>query len=213
LSRDVILAAAIELADADGLESLTMRRLAGNLGVEAMSLYNHVASKDELLDGMTDLVASEIEVPDSDIDWKTAIRRSAVSAHEVFRRHPWASGLMESRANFGPARLRYVDAVIGVLSAAGFPMPTVGHAFMALDSHTYGFTLQESNWPLDADDAPEMAAAMADAVPEDRYPSLAAMARMAAASPASFPLRFEFGLDLMLDGLERLRDQTTSRTD
>jgi AcrR family transcriptional regulator len=213
LSRDAILAAAIELADADGLESLTMRRLASSLGVEAMSLYNHVASKDELLDGMADLVASEIEVPDRALDWKTAIRRSAISAHQVFMRHRWASGLLESRTNLGPARLRYVDAVIGVLSGAGFPLPTVGFAFMALDSHTYGFTLQELSWPFDADHAPEMAATMVDTVPADRYPNLAAMAEMAATSPGSFPLRFDFGLDLMLDGLERLRDEDAPGSD
>ncbi len=213
LSRDAILAAAIELADADGLESLTMRRLASSLGVEAMSLYNHVANKDELLDGMADLVASEIEVPDRALDWKTAIRRSAISAHEVFMRHPWASGLLESRTNLGPARLRYVDAVIGVLSGAGFPLTTVGFAFMALDSHTYGFTLQELSWPFDADHAPEMAATMVETVPADDYPNLAAMAEAAAASPGSFPLRFDFGLDLILDGLERLRDEDASGSD
>ncbi len=206
LSRDAILAAAIELADTEGLGAVTMRRLASSLRVEAMSLYNHVANKDELLDGMADQVAAEIEVPDPELGWKTAIRRSAISAHDVFMRHPWASGLLESRMNLGPARLRYVDAVIGVLSGAGFPLTTVGFAFMALDSHTYGFTLQELSWPFDADSAPELAATMVETVPADDYPNLAAMAKAAAASPGSFPLRFDFGLDLILDGLERLRD-------
>ena len=213
LSRDAILTAAIELADAEGLGSVTMRRLASSLRVEAMSLYNHVAGKDELLDGMADLVAAEIEVPDPGLGWKTAIRRSAISAHEVFMRHPWASGLLESRTNLGPARLRYVDAVIGVLSGAGFPLTTVGFAFMALDSHTYGFTLQELSWPFDADHAHELAATMVETVPADDYPNLAAMAEAAATSPGSFPLRFDFGLDLLLDGLERLRDEAASRTD
>ncbi len=213
LSREAILAAAIELADAEGLGSVTMRRLAASLGVEAMSLYNHIANKDELLDGMADQVAAEIEVPDPELGWKTAIRRSAISAHDVFMRHPWASGLLESRTNLGPARLRYVDAVIGVLSGAGFPLTTVGFAFMALDSHTYGFTLQELSWPFDADHAPEMAATMVETVPADDYPNLAAMAEAAATNPGSFPLRFDFGLDLILDGLERLRDEAASQTD
>jgi AcrR family transcriptional regulator len=209
----VVLAAALELADTDGLGSLTMRRLAAHLGVEAMSLYNHVANKDDLLDGMADLVAAEIEVPNPELGWKAAIRRSAISAHEVFMRHPWASGLLESRTNLGPARLRYVDAVIGVLSGAGFPLPTVGFAFMALDSHTYGFTLQELSWPFDADSAPEMAATMVETVPADDYPNLAAMAEAAATSPGNFPLRFDFGLDLLLDGLERLRGEAAPRAD
>lgn len=213
LDRPTILAAALALADADGLEALTMRRLAASLGVEAMSLYNHVANKDDLLDGVADLVASEIEVPDPELGWREAIRRSAISAHDVFMRHPWASALLESRTNLGPARLRYIDGVIGVLSGAGFPLTTVGFAFMALDSHTYGFTLQELSWPFDADHAPEFAATMVETVPADDYPNLAAMAEAAAASPGSFPLRFDFGLDLILDGLERLRDQEVAGAD
>src|SRR3990172_10885512 len=125
LSRDRVLRSAIRLADEGGLESVSMRRLGQALGVEAMSLYKHVANKDDILDGIADLVMGDFEVPSGDVDWKTAVRRGAISAHQVLLRHPWASSLIESRLNAGPARLRYVDAMIGVLSAAGFAMPLV----------------------------------------------------------------------------------------
>lgn len=205
LTRDRVVAAAIDLADRDGLESLTMRRLGRALGVEAMSLYNHVTDKDDLLDGMADRIAAEFEVPSAGDDWADALRRSSRAAHAVLLRHAWAGSLLESRVNLGPARLRYVDAVIGVLSGAGFSMPTVGQAFTALDSHLYGFTLQEQSWAFDMEDAPATAAAMAEAVPADEYPSLAAMIDAFVATPDAFPLDFDFGLDLILGGLERLR--------
>jgi AcrR family transcriptional regulator len=201
-----VLRAAIGLADERGIEAVSMRRLGQVLGVEAMSLYKHVANKDDILDGIADLVTSEFEVPSGDVDWKSAIRRSAASAHEVLLRHPWASSLIESRLNLGPARRRYLDAVIGVLSGAGFPMPVVAHAFMALDSHTYGFALQELSWALDMEHAPEAAATLARGLPAGEYPHLAAMAEMVMAAPNAVAVDFEFGLDLILDGLERLRD-------
>ena len=204
LTRERILRAAIALADREGLASLTMRRLGRELGVEAMSLYNHVADKDDLLDGVVDLIAAEFEVPATDVDWKVALRRSARSAHAVLLRHSWGSALLESRTALGPARLRYVDGVIGVLSAAGFAMPTVGQAFTALDSHTYGFLLQEQSWAFDLTDAQTTAAAMAEAVPADDFPNLAAMISAYMDAPDQFPLNFDFGLDLLLDGLERL---------
>lgn len=205
LTRERVLRAAVRLADEGGIESVSMRKVGQALGVEAMSLYKHVKDKDDILDGITDLVASEIEVPTGP-DWKAALRRSAISVHEVLLRHPWASGLLESRVNLGPARLRYVDAVIGVLAAAGFSMPMVGRAFMALDSHTYGFTLQELSWPFDIDDAEAVAATMALQIPRDAYPNLAAMTEMVASERQGAKLDFEFGLDLLLDGLERLLD-------
>jgi AcrR family transcriptional regulator len=206
LSRDRVLRAAIRLADEGGLEAVSMRKLGQVLRVEAMSLYKHVANKDDILDGIADLVVGDFEVPSIDADWKAAIRRSAISAHQVLLGHPWASSLIESRLNAGPARLRYLDAVIGVLSAAGFAMPTVQRAIMALDSHTYGFVLQELAWPFDVEDAPELAATFARGLPAGDYPNLVAMAEMAAAAPGGVPADFEFGLDLILDGLERLRD-------
>jgi AcrR family transcriptional regulator len=206
LSRDRVLRAAMRLADEGGLESVSMRRLGQALRVEAMSLYKHVANKDDILDGVADLVTSEFEVPSVDADWKTAIRRSAISSHQVLGRHPWASGLIESRINTGPARLRYLEALIGVLSAAGFTMPGVLRAIMTLDSYTYGFVLQELAWPVDVEDAPEAAASFARGLPASEYPNVLAMAEMVTTAPRGVPVDFEFGLDLILDGLERLRD-------
>ncbi len=208
LSRDQVLRAAIRLADEGGLESVSMRRLGQVLRVEAMSLYKHVASKDDILDGIADLVVGDFEVPSGDVDWKTAVRRSAISAHQTLFRHPWASSLIESRLTAGPARLRYLDAVIGVLAAAGFPIPIVIRAIMALDSHTYGFVLQEMAWSFDTENASEMAAAFARGIPAGEYPNLLAMAEMTATAPGGASVDFEFGLDLILDGLERLRDTT-----
>jgi AcrR family transcriptional regulator len=206
LSRDRVLRAAIRLADDGGLESVSMRKLGQVLKVEAMSLYKHVANKDDILDGMADLVTSDFEVPFNDVDWKTAIRRSAISVHEVLLAHPWASSLIESRRNAGPARMRYLDALIGILSAAGFEMALAVRAIMALDSHTYGFVLQEMAWSFDTENAPEMAATFAQGLPAGDYPNLLAMAEMAATAPGGAMVDFEFGLDLILDGLERLRD-------
>ncbi len=206
LSRDRVLRAAIRLADEGGLESVSMRKLGQVLRVEAMSLYKHVANKDDILDGIADLVMGDFEVPSRDIDWKTSIRRSTISAHQTLLRHPWASSLIESRLSAGPSRMRYLDAVIGVLSGAGFPMPVVIRAIMALDSHTYGFVLQERAWSFDTEHAPEVAATFAQGVPAGGYPNLVAMAEMAATTPGGGLVDFEFGLDLILDGLERLRD-------
>ncbi len=206
LSRDRVLRAAIRLADEDGLEAVSMRKLGQVLRVEAMSLYKHVANKDDILDGMADLVMGDFEVPPGDVEWRTAIRRGAISAHQVLLRHPWASSLIESRLNAGPARLRYMDAVIGTLSAAGFAMPMAIRAIMALDSHTYGFALQELAWPFDVENAPEVAATFARGLPAGEYPSLVAMAEMVTTAAHGVPVDFEFGLDLILDGLERLRD-------
>jgi AcrR family transcriptional regulator len=203
LSRERVLGAALALADEGGVEAVSMRRLGQVLGVEAMSLYKHVADKEAILDGIADLVMDEVEVPSPDLDWRTSVRRSAISAHEALRRHPWAGLVLESRLNPGPARLRYLEAVVGVLRGAGFDTPTVARAFMALDSHTYGFTMQELALPFDAASAPGVAAEMAASVFADGYPNLAAMAELAMSGAQM--LDFEFGLDLLLDGLERLR--------
>jgi AcrR family transcriptional regulator len=172
-----------------------------------MSLYKHVANKDDILDGIADLVVGDFEVPVIDADWKAVARRSAISAHQVLLGHPWASSLIESRLSAGPATLRYLDARIGVFSAAGFTMPMAVRAIMTLDSYTYGFVLQEQAWSFDVEDAPELAAAFARGLPAGNHPNLVAMAEMAAAAPGGLPVDFEFGLDLILDGLERLRDK------
>jgi AcrR family transcriptional regulator len=203
LNRERILRTAIELADEDGIEALTMRRLGRRLGVEAMSLYNHAADKDDILDGVVELITAEFEVPTGLPDWKSSIRSGARSAHDVLLRHPWASSVIESRARSGPNRLRLLDATIGVLTGAGFPMPVVIRTLMALDSHTYGFTLQEQAWAFPVEAAPEMAAALAADLPAG-YPNMAAMVAFVASTQPGTILEFEFGLDLILDGLERL---------
>jgi AcrR family transcriptional regulator len=203
LSRERVLQAALALADEGGVEAVSMRRLGQALGVEAMSLYKHVADKEAILDGIADLVMDEVDVPSPDLDWRTSIRRSAISAHEALRRHPWAGVVLESRLNPGPARLRYLDAVVGVLRGAGFETAIVARAFMALDSHTYGFTMQELALPFDAGSASGVAEEMAARVFADAYPNLLAMAELAMSGAPM--LDFEFGLDLLLDGLERLR--------
>ena len=203
LSRDRIIRAAIELADRDGLDAVAMRRLGQQLGVEAMSLYKHVADKEDVLAGMADRVAEQFEHPASELDWQSAIRASSIAAHEILQRHPWAASLMESTLKPGPARLAYLDAVIGVLRAAGFSIVDVAHAFGALDSHLYGFVMQVASWPFDADEVPGIAAEMLSELPVERYPNLFEMGTMVATREGGMPLDFTFGLDLLLDGLER----------
>ena len=149
LSRERVLRAAVAFADESGIATLSMRKLGEVLGVEAMSLYNHVASKGDLLDGMIDLVFSEIDLPSGGAGWKTAMRQRAASARQVLSRHRWAIGLMESRSSPGPATLRHHDAVIGCLREAGFPVALAAHAFAVLDSYIYGFALQEASLPFD----------------------------------------------------------------
>lgn len=209
LSRERILRAALDLADEAGVDAVSMRRLGQVLGVEAMSLYKHVADKEAILDGIADLVMDEVDVPSPDLDWRSAVRRSAISAHEALRRHPWAGAVLESRRNPGPARLRYLDSVVGVLRDAGFDPPTVARAFMALDSHTYGFTMQELAMPFDAESAAGIAEDLAARVFADAYPNLLAMAELTMSGAQM--LDFEFGLDLLLDGLERLRPAGSDR--
>lgn len=202
LSRERVLAAALRLADEEGIEAVSMRRLGQALGVEAMSLYKHVAGKEDILDGIADLVMEEVEVPSRDLPWRAALSQSAISTHRALLRHPWASAVLESRRNPGPTRLRYLDTVVSILLDAGFTLHDVARAFMAVDSHVYGFTLQVLAWPFDLRDAPEEAARMANETFGDAYPGLRAMAGLAASEPG-VPVELEFGLDLILDGLER----------
>jgi AcrR family transcriptional regulator len=148
LTRERILRAAISLADRDGIESLSMRKLGQELGVEAMSLYNHVRNKVDMLDGMVDVVFSEIDLPADGIDWRTAMRQRAISARQALLRHPWAIGLMESRATPGPATLRHHDAVLGSLRRASFSVDMAAHAYSILDGYIYGFALTELTLPF-----------------------------------------------------------------
>jgi len=207
LSRQQVLLAAIALADEAGIDTLTMRRLGDAVGVEAMSLYNHVANKDDLLDGMIDLVFAEIELPSSDEGWRSAMRRRSLSVRQTLSRHRWAIGLMESRSSPGPATLRHHDTVLACLRRAGFSVELAAHAFSALDSYIYGFALQERNLPFDTpDETAELAQAIMAQVPADEYPHLAELTLEHVLQPGyDYGEEFEYGLDLLLDGLERAR--------
>lgn len=207
LSRERVLHAAVALADEVGLESLTMRRLGRHLGVEAMSLYKHVANKEEILDGIVDLVIGEIDLPLAEADWRTTMKQRAISARHVLASHPWAIGMLESRSTMGPASLRYIDAVIGSLRAGGFSVGMAAHAFLLLDSYIYGFVVQETSFPSGmSEDTAEPAGALLDALPTDQYPHLTEMAAEHAMGPGHNYLdEFEFGLDLILEGLETYR--------
>src|SRR5580692_10864752 len=208
LSRERVLRAAVASADQSGIGSLSMRKLGEALGVEAMSLYNHVASKAELLDGMIDLVFSEIGVPSGEAGWKAAMRERALSARQVLARHPWAIGLMESRRTPGPATLRHHDAVIGCLREAGFPVALAAHAFSVLDSYIYGFALQEASLPFEAgDETADLARMIMARFTPGQYPHLTELTLGHVLQPGyDHGNEFEFGLDLILDGLERARD-------
>jgi AcrR family transcriptional regulator len=208
LTRERVLATAVALADRGGIGSLSMRKLAQELGVEAMSLYHHVANKDDILDGLVDVVFSEIDLPSGEEGWRAAMRRRAISAREALRRHPWATGLMESRPTPGAANLRHHDAVLGVLRGAGFSVELAAHAYSLLDSYIYGFALQEASLPFHT---PEEAAQVAQAImaefPASDYPHLTEIAVDHVLQPGyDYGNEYLFGLDLILDGLERALD-------
>jgi AcrR family transcriptional regulator len=205
LSRERVLRAAVALADSAGIESLTMRRLGQELGVEAMSLYKHVANKEALLDGMVDLVFAEIELPDGDVDWRTAMRARAVSTRTALVRHPWATPLMQSRTAPGPATLHHHDTVIGTLRRAGFSVELTAHAFSVLDGYIYGFALQQRSLPFDTlEEAQEVGRQMFARMPEGAYPHLTELTVQHILQPGyDYGDEFEYGLDLILDGLDR----------
>ncbi|MFT7465314.1 MAG: AcrR family transcriptional regulator [Pseudohongiellaceae bacterium] len=204
LSKDRVFRAAVELADEIGIESLSMRRLGLSLGVEAMSLYKHVANKDDILDGIVEIVASEIEAPSVGGDWREAMSRRATSAHQVLLRHPWATMLIMSRGNVGPAMLRYVDATIGCLREAGFSYAAADHAWNAIDNHIYGFTLQKVNFPFEPEEYAEVAQSFLPMIPPEQYPYLNGLSQEVIAHRHDGLQDFSFGLKLILDGLERL---------
>ena len=221
LSKARVLATAIALAQREGLEALTMRRLADELGVGAMTLYHYVPNKEKLLDGMVDIVFGEIELPTADVDWRTAMRRRAVSTREALNRHRWAVGLMESRTTPGPASLRLHNAVLGSLREAGFSIELTIQAYSVQDAYIYGFALQEKSVPFET--AEESAA-----VAEEQYREYAELAderqlgELAQAFPYlaevvaghvakvgyDFASAFEYGLDLILDALEQRRENS-----
>ncbi|MFG2819147.1 TetR/AcrR family transcriptional regulator [Kitasatospora sp. NPDC048365] len=205
LTRQRVLEAAVHLADTAGAEALTMRRLGEALGVEAMSLYNHVANKEDLLDGMVDLVFAEVELPADGEEWRPAMRRSALSMRAALSRHRWAVGLMESRTAPGPATLRHHDTVLGCLRRGGFSLALTAHAVSVLDSYVYGFALQEKSLPFDSPaETAEVAESIMGGFAEGEYPYLTEIATAHVLQPGySYGEEFAFGLDLVLDGLAR----------
>jgi AcrR family transcriptional regulator len=205
LNRELVLRAAIALADESGIEALSMRKLGQALGVEAMSLYNHVANKDDVLDGIVDLVLSDIEVPPTGTDWKSAMRQRSISAHEVLLSHPWAAMQIMSRFNIGHGMTRYLDATLGRLREGGFTIEGALDAWHTLDSHLYGFTLQQLSLPFGVDEAPHVSADVLGRLQADEFPHVVEI--ISHVMKSGREENFEYGLDLILDGLEKTLNQ------
>lgn len=210
LTRERVLQAAIDLADREGIDALSMRRLGAELGVEAMSLYNHVAGKEDILDGMVDLIVGEIDPAIEDGDWKHALRSRILSARQVMLRHPWASSVITSRTQASPVMMKYMDSVGGMMIAGGFSVDLMHHAFHALGSRVLGFS-QELFDDSSPDVPPDQMAIMARQM-ADQFPNIVAVMEQIQHDDASVvgsgcddQWEFEFALDLMLDGLERMR--------
>ncbi|MFJ9020526.1 TetR/AcrR family transcriptional regulator [Streptomyces sp. NPDC102259] len=205
LTRQRVLQAAVELADSGGLETLSMRKLGEAVGVEAMSLYNHVANKEDLLDGMVDLVFGDVELPTPGDDWRQAMRQRAISMRLVLSRHRWAIGLMASRSTPGKATLRHHNAVLGCLRQGGFSLTRTAHAISLIDSYIYGFALQEKALPFDTpEETAELAESIMSGFADGEYPYLTEIATAHVLRPGyAYGDEFEFGLDLILDGLQQ----------
>jgi AcrR family transcriptional regulator len=206
LTRERVLQAALELADAGGFHSLSMRKVAAKLGVEAMSLYNHVANKEDIVDGLVDLVFAEIEVPEpGTVAWKPAMRGRAISVRAALNRHRWAVGLMEGRMRPGPANIANHDAVMGCLREGGFAFRDAVHAYSVMDAYIYGFALQERGLPFDApEETGDVMRRQRETVPSmDDYPYLVEVAAEMEKAGYDYDTEFLFGLDLILDGIER----------
>ena len=208
LNRDRVLDAALKLVDEGGIESLSMRKLGQALGVEAMSLYNHVANKDDVIKGILERVADEIEPPSATEEWDTSIRKSAISAYQALRRHPWACSLMMSPAHVLIKRIRYMDSLLGTLRGAGFSPEMTYHAYHVLDAHIFGFSLWQAGHSLPpADDLQDIAKWFMRQFPTDEYPHANEhVEQHFTEGPHRETSAFEFALDLTLDGLKRLRE-------
>ena len=209
LSRERVLQAGIQLADKDGIEALSMRKLAQQLSVKAMSLYNHVANKDDLIDGMVDIVVSKMEIPALVADWKTAMRQRALSAYRVLLDHPWATMVIVSRVNVGPAMLCYINATLGCLVEAGFSFEMADHIWNAIDSHIYGFTLQKLNFPFEEAEYADAANQYVAMLPVEKYPYLNQLTHDVMEGRYNGIHDFEFGLDLLLSSLDGLISSET----
>jgi AcrR family transcriptional regulator len=209
LTRQRIVESAIENADAAGLEALTMRAVAGLLNVAPMSLYRHIANREDLIDAMIDVVFSEIVLPRGGTDWKSAMRERATSLLAALSRHRWAIGLMESRRHPGPANLRHHDAVIGKLRSAGFDLAEVAHAYSLLDSYIYGFATTNLSIPFTTtSEMTAMAEDMFEPFPANEYPNLAEFVTDHVLQPGyDYAIEFEYGLNVILDSLDRLHGE------
>ncbi|KAA9006010.1 TetR/AcrR family transcriptional regulator C-terminal domain-containing protein [Histidinibacterium aquaticum] len=203
LTKGKVLQAGVDFADREGLEKLSMRKLGETLGVEAMSLYNHVKNKAELLAGMTDLVVGEIARPDPAGPWRDEMRKRAQSAHEVLMRHRWAAQLILTTAEPGPNQLAYVEATLASLIGAGFTYPQADHVWNALDAYIYGFTIQRQTFPFEPESYAEAAAENLDMIPADVFPHLRGMAEKVAAREHDGIQTLDYGLEMLLDGFER----------
>jgi AcrR family transcriptional regulator len=204
LTRDRIVRAALEIADEQGVDAVTMRRVGHELGFEAMSLYRHVAGKDDLLNGMLDVVLAEWEVPADDEDWAPAVRSSALSVHAALRRHPWAARLLMSGSHLRPARLDYMDRLLGTLRRGGFDLDTTYHVYHLLDGHIFGFSLWEIAYTTGAAADDELVAKFVASVPWEEYPHLTEHRDQHMTDGEHREVSaFEVGLDLILDGLRR----------
>jgi len=212
LNRDQVLNTAIALADAGGIEALSMRKLGEELKVEAMSVYRHVANKEDLLNGMIDAVFAEIELPSHSEDWKTALRKRSLSVRAALLRHPWATGLMDSGTQPGHATLRHHNRVLGTLRTGGFSVPMAAHAFSAIDSYIYGFAMQDKALPFQTEEeSAAMAQMLLAQLDANEYPYLVELIRDHAAQPGyHYGDEFTYGLDLVLNALERERDADLS---
>jgi AcrR family transcriptional regulator len=207
LSRERVMEAAIRLADAGGIEALSMRRLAQELGVEAMSLYYYVSNKNDLLVGIADMVVGEIELPSHDAEWKPALRTLALSAYDAFARHPWAATLVVGGAGVTPARLEYMEAILGTLRRGGFSPAMTDHGYHAIESHIMGFTLWEVGMSLGTrEELAALASGFLDSLPSGAFPHIVEHVHqhLRPRDPADEG-DFAFGLDLILDGLDRAR--------
>ncbi|GAB2693464.1 TetR/AcrR family transcriptional regulator [Thalassiella azotivora] len=206
LTRERVLRAAVEVADDGGVGALSMRKVAERLGVEAMSLYHHVENKEAILDGVVDAVFADIALPPGDLPWRDAVRHRCVSARAVLLAHPWALGLLDSRATPGPATLRHHDAVLGALRAAGFDVAATASAVSLLDSYVYGFVLQERSLPFSTgEELGDVAEGMLARLPSGTHPHLAEMVAHALRPGYDHTDEFAVGLELVLDAVERLR--------
>jgi len=214
LSRERVLQAAIVLADESGIESLSMRKLGQALGVEAMSLYNHVTNKNDILSGIVDIIESGIELPSRGGDWKRALRTTAMSAHDVLEQHPWAASLTLSTGGTRPARWHYMNGILGCLREAGFSAETTDLAYHALESHIAGFTLWTAQLQIEPDELPDLAATFVSELPDGEFPYLIEHVEQHLKERSAENVgAFAFGLDLILDGLERIRDVTQTRAE